>query len=360
MEQDRPPEKHDPAPAPHKRRVRYGGTHPRKFDQRYKELAPDKYPQMQEHIRAQGRTPAGSHVPIMVQEVLEHLGPQAGDRVADCTLGHGGHAEAFIQRIAPGGKLVGLDIDGGELERTRERLLETAAGVEIVTVRSNFAGLGKVMADLKIDGFNVVFADLGVSSMQLDDPTRGFSYKHDGPLDMRMDDRKAATAADLLERMTHAELDAALLEFADEEDHAAIASAIVEHRRRGRLRRTEHLVELVLAAKGLDARTWRRRVPAGSLHPAARTFQALRILVNDELGSLKQLLRVLPYCLAEGGRAGILTFHSGEDRLVKKSFRDGVDAGLYSATNDDVIRPSRTEIHDNPRSSGAKLRFVVR
>ena len=344
--------------APRRRRPRYRGTHPRQFDERYKERNADAYPEMRQHILAQGRTPAGAHVPVMVKEVLENLKPRPGEIVADVTLGHGGHAEAFLGAVGPAGRLVGLDVDGGELERTRARLAKFGGAISLH--RMNYAGAGKVLAAEKIDGFDVIFADLGVSSMQLDDPERGFSYKHDGPLDMRMDSRLVRTASDVLAAIAGDELAAALTELADEEDAGAIASAIVRRREKRPLRRTLDLAEAVLAAKGLTGDDWRRMKAEDPalMHPAARTFQALRILVNDELGALKQLLRSAPWCLRAGGRIGIITFQSGEDRLVKQAFRDGLRDGTYAAISDDCIRPTSAEIGANPRSRPAKFRWA--
>lgn len=347
-------------PAPRKRRPRYSGTHPRRFEQRYKELDPRKYPQMQEHIRQQGRTPAGAHVPIMVAEALAALEPAPGEIVCDCTLGYGGHAQAFLERIGPAGRLVGLDMDGRQLARTRERL--AGLGMTLAAHHSNFAGLGKALAAEGLAGCDVIFADLGVSSMQLDDPQRGFSYRGDGPLDMRMDERTVLSAADLLARLSEPELSEALRDLADESDHDKIAAAIVARRTQGPIARTGELVEIVLAAKGLAPAQWKKLKAQnpGLLHPAALTFQALRILVNDELGSLRALLRTAPFCLRPLGRIGILSFHSGEDRLVKKAFREGLQAGLYSAVSDEVIRPGPEEVRNNPRSSPAKLRWARR
>jgi 16S rRNA (cytosine1402-N4)-methyltransferase len=227
-----------------------------------------------------------------------------------------------------------------------------------------------------LDGYDIIFADLGVSSMQIDDPARGFTYKHDGPLDMRMDERLKRTAADLLATLTADELSAALAELADEPDHERLARRIVQYREHLPIRRTSQLTQLILEVKGLSRRHWREQVAAERdmpgadggpvpsserlLHPAARTFQALRIMVNDELGSLRQLLRAAPYCLRPGGRLGIITFHSGEDRLVRQAFHEGVEAGQYSAAPDEPIRPSPKERYANPRSGPAKFRWARR
>ncbi len=351
------PEFTTPPEGGHKRRPRYRGTHPRRFQERYKELQPQKFPEMVDHIRAQGRTPAGTHVPIMLAEVMECLSPAAGEMVADCTLGYGGHAGEFLKRIGPAGRLVGMDVDGQQLERTRQRLLDLGTGAAISTHRGNFAGIGNLIAKEGIDGFDVIFADLGVSSMQLDDPQRGFSYKHDGPLDMRMDSRLKITAASIVNTAKLAEIETALVELGDEEDGRRIARAIVHQRAERPFSRTGELAELILHVKGITVKEIRQ---SGNPHPATKTFQALRIIVNDELGSLRQLLRNLPYCLKSGGRAAILTFHSGEDRLVKKAFEDCVAAGLCDQCNSDVIRASATEVASNPRASSAKLRWCRR
>jgi len=360
---------------PRRRRPRYSGTHPKRFEQRYKELDPAAHPSMHEHIRAQGRTPAGTHVPVLVDEVMAALGPQPGDVVADCTIGHGGHARAFIRRIGPTGRLIGLDLDAAQLERTGAKLVGQATefdadGSESIAAeharvslhRSHFAGLGKILAREGVDGCDVILADLGVSSMQIDDPARGFSYKHDGPLDLRMVNRLARTAADWLARLSLEELTACLSDFADEPDAARIAEVIVRRRAVRPMTQTRDLVDAVFEAVGLTRRAWRNRgsEQRGALHPAARTFQALRMLVNDELSGLEQFLRVVPYCLRDGGRVGIISFHSGEDRRVEQSFAEGLQSGIYAAIAETPIRPSPAELRDNPRSRSALLRWAVR
>ncbi len=346
-------------PAPHKRRPRYGGTHPRRFDQKYKEHDPQKYAELHQRLRAKGKTPAGTHVPVLLDEVLGCLDPKPGEIVADCTLGYGGHAAAMLARIGPTGRLVGFDIDGGQLAATGERLKEDGYA-NVSLHRSNFAGIGNVLAAEGIEGFDVILADLGVSSMQVDDPSRGISYRAEGPLDMRMDDRLTRTGADVLATINQHDLSQALAELSDEPDHAIIAQWIVRQRQVAPIATTGELVRLVLNAKGFSPRD-RRKPPwevPGGLHPAARTFQALRILVNDELGALAQLLRAAPYILRPGGRIGIISFHSGEDRLVKQSFRQLREQGLYHAISEQVIRPSQQESRANPRSSSAKFRWA--
>ncbi len=355
--QNDPPQPEENRP---RRRPRYAGTHPRRLEQKYKEHNPQAYPEIVAEVLARGGTPAGTHIPVLLAEIMEALAPAEGECVADGTLGYGGHATEFLRRIGPTGRLFGFDVDAVQLERTRQRL---AASFSNFTVhRSNFAGLAKPLAAAGLDGYDIILADLGVSSMQVDDPARGFSYKYDGPLDMRMDDRLPRTAADWLASMSAAELARALWELADEKDNERIARAIVQQRARRALRRTFDLVEIIFEAKGMTRRAWRERAKEDqhALHPAAKTFQALRILVNDELGSLKNLLRIAPCCLRPGGRMGIISFHSGEDRLVERAFREGLEQGTYAAVSEDAIRPSRTERFDNPRSSSAKFRWARR
>jgi 16S rRNA (cytosine1402-N4)-methyltransferase len=286
---------------------------------------------------------------------MECLRPQPGEVVVDCTLGYGGHAAEFLQRIGPAGRLIGLDVDGAELERTRVRL--EAQNFRLSARRMNFAQVAQALKSERLDACDVIFADLGVSSMQLDESARGFSYKHDGPLDMRMDDRLRRTAADLLATVASEELAAALRELSDEPDAEQIAERIASERRKRRIARTLELVELVLAAKGMSPKNPRRDA---ELHPAARTFQALRILVNDEIANLNRLLLSAPYCLKPGGRLGVLTFHSVEDRLVKHAFRDGLRGRVFEAVSEEPIRPCAEEIRNNPRSSPAKLRWARR
>jgi 16S rRNA (cytosine1402-N4)-methyltransferase len=340
---------------PHRRRKRYGGRYPHRPDQRYKELDPERYPGIHEHVRAQGRTPAGTHVPVLLAEVLEILRPGAGQTAVDCTVGYGGHAAEILARLGPAGRLMGLDVDEVALDSARKRLAADAS--RIVLRRSNYAGIAKRLAEEDWPPADVILVDLGASSMQLDDPARGFSYKFDGPLDMRMDSRLPHSAADRLRLISEAELAAALEDLADEPDAGAIAQAVVAARLRRPILRTLDLVRIVLDVKGLSRRSISG---AGDLHPAARTFQALRILVNDELGALRAFLRVVPLCLAPGGRLAIISFHSGEDRIVSQNFRDGVSQGIYSAASDEAIRPGSKEQAENPRSASARLRWAVR
>ncbi len=345
----------------HRRRPRYSGTHPKNFRQKYKEHNIAAHPDLKAHLRAKGKTPAGTHIPVLIEEVLGCLKPKPGQIVADCTVGYGGHALEFIKRIGPTGKLIAFDIDGTELERTRHRLEKEKASMSFY--HSNFAGIANAMSKEKLDGYDIIFADLGVSSMQIDNPDRGISYKNEGPLDMRMDERLKRTGADLLNNLSEEELAKAFWELSDEPDCREIARLIISQRAVQPITTVLQLVRLVFAVKGLTLNSWKkkqRNSRFGSLHPAARTFQALRILVNDEIGSLKELLRIAPYCLRPGGRIGIISFHSGEDRLVKQSFRDGVESGIYQSASQNAIVPRIREIASNPRSSSAKFRWAIK
>ncbi|MGA2915508.1 MAG: 16S rRNA (cytosine(1402)-N(4))-methyltransferase RsmH [Sedimentisphaerales bacterium] len=347
-------------PRIHRRRERYGGTHPKKYHQKYKEHNLAAHPELREHLRAKGKTPAGSHIPVLVEEVLSCLKPGPGEIVADCTVGYGGHSLEFIKCIEPNGKLIAFDVDGVELEKTKYRLGKENANISFY--HSNFAGIGNVLKKENLDGYDIIFADLGVSSMQVDNPDRGISYKQDGPLDMRMDQRLKKTGADLLNSLSEEELAKAFWELSDEPDYQKIARTIVVQRAVQPITQVSQLVRLIFAIKGLTMNSWKkqqRNSKFGSLHPAARTFQTLRILVNDEIGSLKELLRLAPYCLKPGGRIGIISFHSGEDRLVKQSFRDGVRNGIYRSVAKKAIVPRIKEVMSNPRSASAKFRWAV-
>lgn len=343
-----------------RRRPRYSGTHPRRFDERYKELEPERHAEHTAHLREKGRAPVGTHVPVLLEPVLELLDLKPGEVVVDATLGYGGHARAILPKLLPRGRLIGLDQDRDELEKTRARLAEFGDSLHLHPVR--FAGLPKVLAAEGLEAVDAILADLGVSSMQLDDPSRGFSLKHDGPLDLRMDRRRKTTGADLVNDRTADELARLLREFADEPDAEAIANELVATRARRRFERTGELVDAVLRAKGLSRRKWREQSAAAghALHPAARTFQALRIAVNDELSQLRELLRVAPLLLRPGGRLAVISFHSGEDRLVKESFARGIAGGVYRRVSDEPLRAPAEEVRFNSRAASAKLRGAVK
>ncbi len=342
------------SPPTHKRRPRYPGKNPRVFQQKYKELNPGRYASEVEKIRASGKTPAGTHIPIMLEEVLSCLQPAAGEIAIDCTLGGGGHAQAILQRIQPGGRLIGLDVDPVELPRTEARL--AAAGFDpdtFVTRHGNFAGLPQVLASLGVVAADMILADLGVSSMQIDNPDRGFSYKEPGPLDMRMNPSHGEPASQLLARLSESQLSALLTENADEPYAGLIAGLLKQ-----KTVNTTHAVER-LVRTGLSA-AMPHLAKTDVKMSVRRTFQALRIAVNDEFSALDALLRMLPQCLAPGGRVAILTFHSGEDRRVKKAFQAGYRSGAYSDIANEVIRSGKEETFSNRRASAAKLRWAVR
>ena len=311
------------------------------------------------NLRAKGKTIPGTHVPVLLEEVLATLKPQPGEIVVDCTLGYGAHAVAFGKRIGSGGRLIGLDMDGGELAKTQRRIGK--GGARKSFHHRNFCEIAEVLRSEQLDGCDIIFADLGVSSMQVDNAGRGISYKSDGPLDMRMDERLATTGADLLMTLSEEELSKALWELSDEPDHARIAEWIVNQRRITAITDVSQLVRLVFNVKGMTERTWQKNQKTarfGSLHPAARTFQALRILVNDEMASLRKLLEVAPSCLRPGGRIGIISFQSGEDRLVKEALSRGSSDGSYEAISKNAIRPRTKEIVTNPRCSSARFRWA--
>ncbi|MEO7412951.1 MAG: 16S rRNA (cytosine(1402)-N(4))-methyltransferase RsmH [Opitutaceae bacterium] len=346
------------SPQPHRRRQRYAGKNPRRFEDKYKELDPTRYAVDVARVIASGKTPAGSHRPIMVAEILAALALVPGDQVADCTLGFGGHARELLQAVNPGGRLIGLDVDPVELPKTVARLRTLGWGEAVFTaVRSNFAGLRKVLGELGLTGVDAVLADLGVSSMQLDDPVRGFTFKADSPLDLRLNPWRPPSAADWLAKVSVTELTAALVENSDEPHAALLARELTVRRVHAPFLRTLQLAE---AIRTILKEHRPRRDPAEYDDSVRRVFQAIRIAVNDEFGALDTLLRSLPSCLQPGGRVAILTFHSGEDRRVKQAFRAGVRAGIYSATNDELTRASPEERRANPRSSSAKLRWAVR
>jgi 16S rRNA (cytosine1402-N4)-methyltransferase len=340
----------DDLSGPHRRRPRYSGRHPRRFDEKYKEHAPDQYPETIAKVLAAGKTPAGAHVPIMVQEVLDALDPMPGEIAVDCTLGHGGHARALLGRLLPGGVLIGLDVDPLELPRSEARLRALGFGPDVFRARrSNFAGLPQALAAEGLPGADCVLADLGASSMQLDSPQRGFSLKAPGPVDMRMNPQRGQPASVWLARISAQKLAGLLAEFADEPHSVDLADALAGRQ----IEDTAALADAVRdALPGLSREERELSV--------RRVFQTLRIAVNDELTALDALLRCLPQCLNPGGRVAVLAFHSGEDRRVKKSFLAGLRTGEYEAISDEIGRPTPSEIRANPRSSSAKLRWARR
>jgi 16S rRNA (cytosine1402-N4)-methyltransferase len=267
----------------------------------------------------------------------------------------------LAERIGPEGRLIGLDLDGAQLERTARRLAELPARISLH--HNNFAELPVVMQAERVGLFDVIFADLGVSSMQIDDPSRGIGYAKDGPLDMRMDTcSQGSTGADLLRTLPGEEIATALAELSDEPDASRIAAWIVNQRQALPIDSVQRLVRLVLGAKGLTEKTWKKSNKSGfgKFHPAARTFQALRILVNRELESLEAFLAVAPDCLAAGGRLGIISFQPGEDHRVRAALADGLADGTFCRISHQPITPSGKEIHRNWRSSSARFRWAVK
>ncbi|MBI3880223.1 MAG: 16S rRNA (cytosine(1402)-N(4))-methyltransferase RsmH [Verrucomicrobia bacterium] len=345
------------APRP-PRRKRYAGQNPRRFEEKYKEHNPEKYADDVAKVIASGKTPAGTHRPIMVAEILAALAPKPGEVAVDCTLGYGGHAAELLRALAPGGRLIGLDADPIELPKTEARLRELGFGPEVFQMRrTNFAGLQQVLTAEELAGVDLVLADLGLSSMQMDNPARGFTYKFGGPLDLRMNPERGQPAAALLAKLGEEKLRELLVENSDEPHAALLAHAIAESKSRRPIPTTTELAAIIrVALKTLPKQVREQEGDA----PVRRVFQALRIAVNDEFGVLDALLRNLPVCLNAGGRVAILTFHSGEDRRVKKAFQAGRLGGIYSVISEEVTRASAEELHANPRASSAKLRWAVK
>ncbi len=338
------------------RRPRYRGKNPRNFHEKYKEHHPDLYANDVAKVIASGRTPAGMHRPIMVREILDVLAPKPGEIAVDATLGYGGHARELLSAVQPGGRLIAMDADPIELPRAEQRLRDLGFPPESVVARQgNFASLAAVVAAEAPGGVDLVLADLGLSSMQIDDPSRGFTFKGDGPLDMRMNPARGRPAHAWLSSLSAGALAQVLAENADERYADELAAAILDAHLREPLATTQSL-DGVVAGVG---RRWRLSNDE-TASTVRRVFQALRIAVNDEFGALESLLKGLPRCLKPGGRVAVLSFHSGEDRRVKAAFKAGLQAGLYATISGEIVRASPLEQRDNPRSASAKLRSAVR
>ena len=344
--------------APHQRRVRYTGTHPKRFEEKYKELDPVRHADAIKKVMDRGQTPAGMHRSICVKEILDLLNPQPGETGLDATLGFGGHAHEILAKLMPGGRLFAVDVDPLELPRTEARLRGLGYDAAALTVRRmNFSEVVDLLPEAG-GGFDVVLADLGVSSMQIDNPARGFSFKADGPLDLRLDPSSGQSASELLLSVTRQRLRDLLTDNADEPYAVALAAALQGQY----LETTTQLADRVRQTLG---GVFKRTMPeeerlAETKRALQRTFQALRIEVNNEFGVLDRFLETLPSCLKPGGRVVIMSFHSGEDRRVKKAFQTGERAGIYSSVAADLIRPSFDEQRANPRSSSTKLRWAVK
>ena len=323
----------------HKRRVRYKGTHPRKFSEKYKELNPEKYGDTIEKVISKGSTPAGMHIPIMVEEILDVLKVQPGDVGLDATLGYGGHSGKILEKLKGSGHLYSLDIDPIEIVRTEKRLRDKGFSEDIFTVvRTNFKNIDEVSRTA--GKFDFLMADLGVSSMQIDNPERGFSYKNEGPLDLRLDPSKGEPASERLKKLTK-----------------EIATEVFnEFRKKKEINTTTDLYKAIEKALSFIPEKERKDAVKKS---SQRTFQALRIDVNSEFEVLEEFLQKLPDVMKKGGRIAILTFHSGEDRLVKQYFKMYKRDGVLSEISD-VIRPSAAECARNGRARSTKLRWAVR
>lgn len=341
----------------HKRRVRYKGTHPRTYQEKYKEHNPEKYKDTIEKVIRKGSTPAGMHISIMVKEILDFLQIKPGQKGLDATLGYGGHTRAMLEQLQGEGHLCSLDIDPIEMEKTRKRLLDAGYGEEILSiVQKNFAYIDEVAEEY--GPFDFMMADLGVSSMQIDNPERGFTYKQEGPLDLRLNPQAGTSAAERLKEVTQDEFEGMMVENSDEPYAAEIAKTVMNHLRRGQaIETTVQLKEAIEEALSFLPEKERKDAVKKS---CARVFQALRIDVNSEFEVLELFLEKLPDVLAPGGRVAILTFHSGEDRLVKKSFKRLKKAGIYREISEEVIRPSQEECNRNSRARSTKMRWAIR
>lgn len=341
----------------HKRRVRYSGKYPRKFEEKYKEQNPEKYADTVARVIEKGSTPAGMHISIMVKEIIDFLQIKPGQKGLDATLGYGGHTSAMLNCLEGKGHVYALDVDPIESAKTKERLLSKGYGPDIVTVKlTNFANVDKVAEE--VGKFDFMLADLGVSSMQIDNPERGFSYKVEGPLDLRMNPQKGDSAAMRLKQVTKDELVGMLYENSDEPYAEEIVEEIFLMRKKGKdIETTTDLKNAIERALSfLPLKDQKEAVKKS----CQRTFQALRIDVNSEFEVLYEFLEKLPEVLVSGGRVAILTFHSGEDRLVKKAFKQGYKEGIYSEICEEVIRPSEEECRKNGRARSTKMRWAIR
>lgn len=342
---------------PHKRRVHYSGTHPKRFEEKYKEHDPEKYADTIEKVISKGSTPAGMHISICVNEILDFLQIQPGQQGLDATLGYGGHTRRMLEQLHGEGHMYALDVDPIEIVKTKQRLAEAGYGEDILTIKqTNFRNIDQV-AD-EAGGFDFILADLGVSSMQIDNPDRGFTYKFDGPLDLRLDPEKGESAAERLREVSYEELVGMFQENSDEPYAEEIATVIMKRNRtKNYVETTTQMKDAIEEALSFVPEKERKEAVKKSCQ---RCFQALRIDVNSEFEVLYDFLDKLPDALRPGGRVAILTFHSGEDRLVKRAFKAGAKVGVYSEVSKDVIRPSAEECARNPRARSTKMRWAVK
>lgn len=341
----------------HKRRPRYKGKYPKRFEEKYKELQPEKYKDTIEHVISKGNTPAGMHISIMVNEILDFLKIQPGETGFDATLGYGGHTKAMLQCLNGQGHIYATDVDPVESEKTKKRLADQGFGEDILTVRlQNFCTIDEIAKE--VGGFDFILADLGVSSMQIDNPERGFSFKTEGPLDLRLNQQSGISAAERLDTISRDELAGMLYENSDEPYCEELAKAITDEIRKGnRIDTTTKLRQVI--EKTLDFLPEKEKKDAIK-KTCQRVFQALRIDVNHEFEVLYEFMEKLPDALRPGGRVAILTFHSGEDKLVKRALKEGFRDGIYSDYAKDVVRPSAQECAQNARAHSTKMRWAVR
>jgi len=346
----------DQADQKHQRRKRYKGTHPKTYDAKYKELQPEKYTETIEKIIQKGNTPAGMHRPICVNEILHFLQIKPGQIGLDATLGYGGHTLELLKQLNNQGHLYAIDADPIECPKTEERLRKLGYSSDILSIsQMNFCDIDTLKS---YGSFDFIIADLGVSSMQIDNPERGFSFKIDGPLDLRMNPKIGISAADRLKSLTKDEIEGMLIENADEPHAEIIASQIVSEYHRGNDISTTLDLQKVIkdALSALPKKTRDEEIKKS----CQRTFQAIRIDINNEFEALYEFLEKLPNALAQGGRVAILSFHSGEDRLVKKSFQHYFREGIYQEVSPGPIRPSMDEQSSNSRARSAKLRWAIK
>ncbi len=342
----------------HVRRKRYKGTHPRHYSEKYKELNPEKYGETVEKVKSKGNTPAGMHISIMVDEILEFLDIRPGQVGLDATLGYGGHTRKMLECLQGKGHMYALDVDPIESEKTKARLELAGYGEDILTIRlMNFADIDELSKE--VGRFDFILADLGVSSMQIDNPERGFTYKADGPLDLRLNPTEGVSAADRLRELSESEIAGMLTENSDEPYAKEIAVEITKEFRKGnQIRTTKELASIVERTVTFKVEKSKRQQAVKK--SCARVFQALRIDVNSEFEVLDAFLNKLPAVLKPGGRVAVLTFHSGEDRLVKKAFKWYLQTGEFSEIAKEVIRPSKQECIDNPRAHSTKMRWAIK
>ena len=304
-----------------------------------------------------GSTPAGMHISIMVREIIDFLQIKPGQTGFDATLGYGGHTKAMLECLRGQGHMYATDVDPIESAKTKKRLADAGFGEDILTIRlQNFCTIDEIAKEA--GGFDFVLADLGVSSMQIDNPDRGFSFKVDGPLDLRLNPEKGISAAERLAQIDEGELAGMLWENSDEPYAEELAHAIVTERKHGKpIDTTTRLREVIEETLSFLPEKEKKDTVKKTCQ---RTFQALRIDVNNEFEVLYEFMEKLPGALKPGGRAAILTFHSGEDKLVKKALKQGYKEGVYSEIANDVVRPSAEECAQNGRARSTKMRWAVR